>query len=45
MNDYPTYMEITNKIHAEERRTLYHMRHKKDNVKGTPGWYALNLLW
>jgi hypothetical protein len=45
MMDYPSYMEIDGKKYADERRRLYHLRHSKDNIKGTKGWYALNLLW
>ncbi len=43
-SDYPTYLEL-NKKYADERRRLYHLRHKKDNIIGTKGWYALNILW
>ena len=45
MYDYPTYIELKGKEYANERRKLYHMRHKKDNVIGTAGWYALRILW
>ena len=44
MMDYPSYLEIDKQL-AEKRRLLYHKRHSKDNVKGTKGWYALNILW
>jgi hypothetical protein len=40
--DYPTFKQ-TNPSLAEERRRLYHLRHKKD--KGLAGFYAKNLLW
>ena len=43
--DYPTYLELEGKKYADEKRRLYHLRHKKDNVVGTKGWYALNILW
>ena len=43
-NDYPTYLKI-NKEMAEQRRMLYHQRHKKDNVENTKGYYALKILW
>ena len=43
-NDYPTYLEKDKEL-AENRRRLYHMRHKKDNVPNTRGHYALNILW
>jgi hypothetical protein len=31
--------------YANERRRLYKIRHKKNNKPGTPGYYALNILW
>jgi hypothetical protein len=43
--DYPSYILNDGKKYAEERRRLYHIRHKKDNKIGTKGWYALNILW
>ena len=44
-NDYPTYLNMDKDL-AEKRRMLYHQRHKKkDNVEGTKGYYALNILW
>ena len=43
--DYPSYILNDGKKYAEERRRLYHIRHKKDNKVGTKGWYALNILW
>ena len=43
-SDYPSYLEI-NKDLAEKRKLLYHTRHKKDNIKDTKGYYALNILW
>jgi hypothetical protein len=43
-SDYPTYLEV-NKELAENRRMLYHQRHKKDNILNTKGYYALNILW
>jgi hypothetical protein len=42
--DFPSYLEI-NKELAENRRMLYHQRHKKDNILNTKGYYALNILW
>lgn len=33
------------KGYAEKRRKLYKMRHKDENKPGTPGYYALNILW
>lgn len=44
--DYPTYMKEKGKQYADERRQLYKMRHNKDRIiKGSPGWYADNILW
>ena len=45
MMDYPSYIEKQGLPFANERRRLYHIRHKKDNKIGTKGWYALNILW
>jgi len=46
MYDYPTYMAKTSRKMAEERRKLYKIRHKKDRFRrGTPGYYADQLLW
>lgn len=33
------------KGYAENRRRLYKIRHKDENKPGTPGYYALNILW
>lgn len=45
-SDYPTYLKEEGKAVADERRRLYHIRHKKDSSKkGTPGWFASVLLW
>ena len=44
-NDYSSYLRKS-KSNANERRRLYHIRHKKDSAKkGTPGYYAAKLLW
>ena len=43
-SDYPTYLEV-NKELAENRRIAYHQRNKKENIEGTRGYYALNILW
>ena len=40
--DYPKYREISPAL-AEERRRLYHIRHRSDN--GGAGYYARQLLW
>ena len=42
--DYPTYLEVDKQL-AEQRRLLYRLRHKKDNIPNTKGFYALNILW
>ena len=44
--DYPTYIKNKGKEFADNRRRLYKIRHTKDrNIKGTPGYYADQLLW
>jgi len=43
-NDFPTYLEI-DKEQAEKHRMNYHKRHSKENIEGTKGYYALNILW
>jgi hypothetical protein len=42
--DYIMYKKIDPEL-AEKRRNLYWLRHKKENVPFTRGWYSLNLLW
>jgi hypothetical protein len=43
--DYPNYLQ-KDKALADERRRLYHIRHKGDSDKvGTPGYYASKILW
>jgi hypothetical protein len=43
--DYPTFMKI-NKTMAKERRRRYKTRHRKDRFnKGSPGYYADQILW
>ena len=45
-NDYPHYLEIYGEIYANQRKKLYHNRHKKNSdVKYSKQWLALNLLW
>jgi len=45
-SDYPTYLKEEGKAVADERRRLYHIRHRKDSSKkGSPGYYASVLLW
>jgi hypothetical protein len=44
-NDFTTFSRKS-KSKANERRRLYHIRHKKDSAKkGSPGYYAAKLLW
>ena len=43
--DYPTYIKENGKEYADNRRRLYKIRHHKDYLKGTRGYYALNILW
>ena len=51
MNDYPTYKEKERKGEipkgtADKKRKLYKLRHQKDRTKkGTPGYFADQLLW
>ena len=42
--DYPNFLKI-DKALGEKKRMAYHKRHQKENVEGTRGWYALNILW
>ena len=43
--DYPTFMRI-NKTLAKKKRRMYKTRHRKDRFrKGTPGFYADQILW
>jgi len=43
-NDYGGYLEI-DKEQAEKHRLNYHRRHKKEDIDGTKGYYALHILW
>jgi len=44
-NDFTTFSKKS-KSKANERRRLYHSRHKKDEKRrGSPGYYASKLLW
>ena len=46
MNDFPTYINKKGLKYAKTRRRLYKTRHEKDrHIKGTPGYYADQLLW
>ena len=42
--DYPTYVLEKGKAYAEERKRLYHLRHKKD-LKHFKGFVAMYILW
>jgi len=44
-DDYLSYVENVGYDYAERRKELYWKRHKKDNVEGTRGWFALKILW
>jgi len=45
-SDYPTYMQTKGKKFADQRRRLYKIRHEKTrHIKGSPSYYASNLLW
>jgi hypothetical protein len=44
-NDYLGFVEDVGYDHAERRKELYWKRHKKENVPGTRGFYALHILW
>jgi len=45
-SDFPTYTITNGKLYADERRRLYHIRHKKDiESPYTKGWYISKLLW
>jgi len=41
--DYPTYIKTHGIDYANNRRALYHARHKYDT--GIDGFYAKHLLW
>lgn len=49
--DYPTYLQMEKRGivppgYADQRRKLYHKRHKKEiRRKNSPGYYALKILW
>jgi len=42
-SDYPTYIKEKGLKYADERRRLYHIRHKKDS--NLAGKFAKNILW
>jgi hypothetical protein len=41
--DYPSYIKEKGVKYADERRRLYHVRHKKDS--NLAGKFAKNILW
>lgn len=44
--DYPTYVKEKGREYADKRRELYKKRHEKNrHVRGTPSFYADQLLW
>jgi len=44
--DYPTFTIQKGKAFADKRRRAYKQRHQKDRMRrGTPGYYADQLLW
>ena len=45
-NDYPNYCIVYNKKYADERKRLYHIRHKKGiNIVNSKQYLSANLLW
>jgi hypothetical protein len=45
-SDYPHYIESHGKAYADERKRLYHIRHKKEIAKtNSRGWWISKLLW
>jgi hypothetical protein len=44
--DYPTFMQTEGMESANQHRKRYKIRHNKDRKqKGTPGYYADQVLW
>jgi len=43
-NDFPTYIKTHGYEYANERKRLYHLRHKKYEW-GSKGFYASEILW
>lgn len=44
--DYPTFLKEEGAAVATAKRRAYKQRHQKDRLrKGTPGYYADQLLW
>jgi hypothetical protein len=44
MGDFPTYLRTKSKKFADERRRLYHLRHK-DGPVDSPAFLSKRLLW
>ena len=44
-SDFATYIERNGLQYANERRRLYHIRHRNNKRPGTPGYYAAKILW
>jgi len=45
-NDFNTYLVLFGLAYANQRRKLYKLRHAENiNKKGTPGFYAYQILW
>ena len=44
-DDFPTFYEEYGEEFANQRRKAYHQRHSKEDIEGTPGFYALRILW
>lgn len=45
-SDYPTFKRDYGKAYADMKRKAYKSRHEKDRHKrGTPGFYADQILW
>lgn len=44
--DYPSYIQQYGNEYADERRRLYHIRHRRNiEQTGSPGFWAGVLLW
>ena len=45
-NDYGSYLRIYGQIHADERRKLYHNRHKKGiEIVNSKQYLSAKILW
>ena len=45
-SDYPHYLQDKGKAFADERKRLYHIRHRKtENKIGSPSFFSSRLLW